>query len=36
VSLLREHGKYLMWYNGRWYGFEQTGLAIHDGEDLGF
>jgi predicted GH43/DUF377 family glycosyl hydrolase len=28
--------KWLLWYNGRKGGVEQIGLAIHDGEDLGF
>ena len=28
--------KWLLWYNGRRGGTEQIGLAIHDGEDLGF
>jgi predicted GH43/DUF377 family glycosyl hydrolase len=28
--------KWLLWYNGRKGGIEQIGLAIHDGEDLGF
>jgi len=28
--------KWLLWYNGRRGGVEQIGLAIHDGEDLGF
>jgi predicted GH43/DUF377 family glycosyl hydrolase len=28
--------RWLLWYNGRKGGVEQIGLAIHDGEDLGF
>jgi predicted GH43/DUF377 family glycosyl hydrolase len=28
--------KWLLWYNGRRRDLEQIGLAIHDGEDLGF
>jgi predicted GH43/DUF377 family glycosyl hydrolase len=28
--------RWLLWYNGRRGGTEQIGLAIHDGEDLGF
>jgi predicted GH43/DUF377 family glycosyl hydrolase len=28
--------KWLLWYNGRRGGTEQIGLAIHEGEDLGF
>jgi predicted GH43/DUF377 family glycosyl hydrolase len=28
--------KWLLWYNGRKDGVEQIGLAIHEGEDLGF
>jgi predicted GH43/DUF377 family glycosyl hydrolase len=28
--------QWLLWYNGRRGGFEQIGLAIHEGEDLGF
>ena len=28
--------RWLLWYNGRHGGLEQIGLAIHDGEDLGF
>jgi len=28
--------KWLLWYNGRRGGSEQIGLAIHQGEDLGF
>jgi predicted GH43/DUF377 family glycosyl hydrolase len=30
-----EHGRWLLWYNGRCDG-EMIGLAIHEGEDLGF
>ena len=29
-------GRWLLWYNGRRGGMEQIGLAIHQGEDLGF
>ena len=28
--------KWLLWYNGRKGGVEQIGLAVHEGEDLGF
>ena len=28
--------KWLLWYNGRKEGVEQIGLALHEGEDLGF
>jgi beta-1,2-mannobiose phosphorylase / 1,2-beta-oligomannan phosphorylase len=28
--------RWLLWYNGRRGGMEQIGLALHDGEDLGF
>jgi predicted GH43/DUF377 family glycosyl hydrolase len=28
--------KWLLWYNGRRGGMEQIGVAIHEGEDLGF
>jgi len=28
--------KWLLWYNGRHGGLEQIGVAIHEGEDLGF
>jgi hypothetical protein len=28
--------RWLLWYNGRHGGLEQIGLALHDGEDLGF
>jgi beta-1,2-mannobiose phosphorylase / 1,2-beta-oligomannan phosphorylase len=31
-----DHGRWLLWYNGRRGALEQIGLAIHDGEDLGF
>jgi len=31
----KEHDRWLLWYNGRNRG-EMIGLAIHDGEDLGF
>ena len=27
---------WLLWYNGRKGGVEQIGLALHEGEDLGF
>ena len=33
---LFEGGRWLLWYNGRRGGVEQIGLAIHEGEDLGF
>jgi predicted GH43/DUF377 family glycosyl hydrolase len=29
-------GRWLLWYNGRRGGIEQIGLAIREGEDLGF
>jgi predicted GH43/DUF377 family glycosyl hydrolase len=29
-------GRWLLWYNGRRGGVEQIGLAVHEGEDLGF
>jgi predicted GH43/DUF377 family glycosyl hydrolase len=28
--------RWLLWYNGRRGGVEQIGVAVHDGEDLGF
>ena len=28
--------RWLLWYNGRHANFEQIGLALHEGEDLGF
>lgn len=28
--------KWLLWYNGRHGGLEQIGVALHEGEDLGF
>jgi hypothetical protein len=28
--------RWLLWYNGRRGGVEQIGLALHEGEDLGF
>ena len=28
--------KWLLWYNGRRGGVEQIGVAMHEGEDLGF
>jgi len=31
-----EGRKWLLWYNGRHGSLEQIGVAIHDGEDLGF
>jgi predicted GH43/DUF377 family glycosyl hydrolase len=31
-----EGRRWLLWYNGRRGGVEQIGLAVHDGEDLGF
>ena len=31
-----DEGRWLLWYNGRHGGFEQIGLATHEGEDLGF
>ncbi|MFC1714550.1 family 43 glycosylhydrolase [Candidatus Poribacteria bacterium] len=31
-----DNGRWLLWYNGRRGGLEQIGLAIHNGEDLGF
>ena len=31
-----EGNRWLLWYNGRHGAFEQIGLAVHDGEDLGF
>jgi beta-1,2-mannobiose phosphorylase / 1,2-beta-oligomannan phosphorylase len=31
-----DQGRWLLWYNGRRGGVEQIGLAIHEGEDLGF
>jgi predicted GH43/DUF377 family glycosyl hydrolase len=33
---LFEGGRWLLWYNGRKGGVEQIGLALHEGEDLGF
>lgn len=29
-------GRWLLWYNGRRGSMEQIGLAVHEGEDLGF
>jgi predicted GH43/DUF377 family glycosyl hydrolase len=29
-------GRWMLWYNGRRGGMEQIGLAVHEGEDLGF
>jgi len=31
-----EGDKWLLWYNGRKAGVEQIGLALHEGEELGF
>jgi sucrose-6-phosphate hydrolase SacC (GH32 family) len=31
-----DQGRWLLWYNGRRGGVEQIGLAVHEGEDLGF
>ncbi len=31
-----DEGRWVLWYNGRRGGVEQIGLALHDGEDLGF
>ncbi len=31
-----DDGRWLLWYNGRRGGLEQIGLAVHEGEDLGF
>jgi predicted GH43/DUF377 family glycosyl hydrolase len=31
-----ESNRWMLWYNGRRGGSEQIGLAIHEGEDLGF
>jgi hypothetical protein len=33
---LLEQNRWLLWYNGRRGSFEQIGLAIHEGTDLGF
>jgi beta-1,2-mannobiose phosphorylase / 1,2-beta-oligomannan phosphorylase len=33
---LYESDRWILWYNGRNKSFEQIGLAIHAGEDLGF
>jgi predicted GH43/DUF377 family glycosyl hydrolase len=33
---LFDAGRWLLWYNGRRGSVEQIGLAIHEGEDLGF
>ena len=33
---VRDGTRWLLWYNGRRGGVEQIGVAIHDGEDLGF
>jgi len=32
----RNEKKWRLWYNGRHGGWEQIGMAFHDGEDLGF
>ena len=29
-------GRWRLWYNGRRGGVEQIGMAIHEGDDLGF
>ena len=34
--VLHESGRWLLWYNGRNASSEQIGLAIHEGDDLGF
>jgi predicted GH43/DUF377 family glycosyl hydrolase len=33
---LLDGSRWLLWYNGRRGGVEQIGLAVHEGEDLGF
>jgi predicted GH43/DUF377 family glycosyl hydrolase len=33
---LKDGRRWLLWYNGRKGGAEQIGLAIHEGDDLGF
>ena len=33
---IRDGGRWSLWYNGRRGSAEQIGLAIHEGEDLGF
>jgi beta-1,2-mannobiose phosphorylase / 1,2-beta-oligomannan phosphorylase len=33
---LHEPGRWRLWYNGRRGGAEQIGLAIHEGDELGF
>jgi site-specific recombinase XerD len=35
-TVLRRADGYHLWYNGRRGGVEQIGLAVHEGEDLGF
>ena len=35
-SVIFDGRRWLLWYNGRRGNVEQIGLAIHDGEDLGF
>jgi predicted GH43/DUF377 family glycosyl hydrolase len=35
-SVIFDGKRWLLWYNGRRAGLEQIGLAIHEGEDLGF
>jgi hypothetical protein len=35
-SAIFDGKRWLLWYNGRRGGVEQIGVAIHDGEDLGF
>jgi predicted GH43/DUF377 family glycosyl hydrolase len=34
--VLHEKGRWLLWYNGGNVGVEHIGMAIHDGDDLGF
>lgn len=34
--VLHEPGRWLLWYNGGNVGVEHIGMAIHDGDDLGF
>jgi len=33
-TVVRDGGRWLLWYNGRRGGTEQIGLAVHDGADL--
>jgi hypothetical protein len=35
-SVIFDGKQWLLWYNGRAHGFEQIGMAIHEGPDLGF